>query len=178
MAPTPETPSLFEDDHGYAEWKANTARDYMGETLDIASRRRVRHAVTSKMKTEPWRSYWVGVSRADRTSLICAAADACRAYWLGRAGAAVVECWTYQAIAEEIDFYLPKVFWANYRSKKKGAKKVGAANTYVDPWSKTFSEWCFHYPETRERLAAERRFLDDAIAARDGRGGSGAPHAD
>ena len=54
------------------------------------------------------------------------------------------------AVAEEIDFYLPKIFW-----KVKRRKKTSGGKTVVDPEWASFEKWHFVYPETRARLAAE-----------------------
>lgn len=113
------------DEHGYREWRSLAEPEFMGETMDIASRACVRRVLTGKMKSEPWCRWWVGVS-------------------------------------EEIDFYLPKVFW---REKRK--MRTSAAKIFVNPDWPTFQKWHFDYPETRQRLLMEERFLDDAKRAAD-----------
>ena len=62
-------------------------------------------------------------------------------------------CYSPQAVAEEIDFFLPKSFWS-VKVRKSGS----ASQTYIDPDWPSFEKWGwnFEYPETKARLKAER----------------------
>lgn len=124
------------------------APGYTGETLDVTSRAKVRRMIDKKMRG-PWSRWWVGVSNVPRQPLVEEALDALEAYWGGRENEACA-CFSACAVAEEIDFYLPKAFW-----KVKRKKRVSAAKTAVDPDWASFEKWRFVYPETRARLGAE-----------------------
>lgn len=121
---------------------------FTGETLDVVSRSKVRRMLDRYMKG-PWSRWWVGVSNVERTPLVEEAMDILLQYWMGRDDEACA-CYSAEAVAEEIDFYLPKIFW-----KVKRRKKTSGGKTVVDPEWASFEKWRFVYPETRERLSAE-----------------------
>lgn len=146
------------DDHGHDEWASQSEPTFCGETLDKKSRAVIRRLLSKKMRSEPWCDWWVGVSNVPRRPLVYECAKAIRTYWSGQPDKGEgVACWTFQAIAEEIDLYLPKAFWKEKRHKRYSASKV-----FVDPDWPTFQKWHFEFPETRERLLKERDFLNYA----------------
>lgn len=125
---------------------------YIGEMLDVKSRSLVRRTITGKMKGE-WAGYWSAISKFNRIALIKQLI-----YKLNEKGFydekyADTCCYSPQAIAEEIDFFLPKFFWA-VKVRKSGS----AGKTYIDPDWPSFKKWHwnFEFPETRDRLKAER----------------------
>ncbi len=122
---------------------------YVGEAIDPRSRRRVRQAIDFHMKTD-WKTWWTkGVSNYSRNKLVFECLQDLDAYWFGR-NEADNACFSAQAVAEEIDYYLPKSFWKHKRGKRRSAGQV-----MVDPDWKTFKGWRFEYPETVHRLKAE-----------------------
>ncbi len=121
---------------------------FTGETLDVVSRSKVRRMLDRYMKG-PWSKWWVGVSNVERTPLVEEAMEILFQHWAGRDDEACA-CYSADAVAEEIDFYLPKIFW-----KVKRRKKTSGGKTVVDPEWASFEKWHFVYPETRARLAAE-----------------------
>ncbi len=120
---------------------------FTGETLDVVSRSKVRRMLDRYMKG-PWSRWWVGVSNVERTPLVEEAMDILLQHWMGRDDEACA-CYSADAVAEEIDFYLPKIFW-----KVKRRKKTSGGKTVVDPEWASFEKWRFVYPETRAPLVA------------------------
>lgn len=129
---------------------------YTGETLDVKSRSKVRRMLDRYMKG-PWSRWWVGVSKVARGPLVKEAMGILLQYWMGRDDEACA-CYSADAVAEEIDFYLPKIFW-----KVKRRKRCSGGKTIVDPEWATFEKWNFAYPETRARLAAEAHASSERI---------------
>lgn len=81
---------------------------YQGEVLDVSSRAAVRRIVTSWVKKGAWARFWYGMSYCDRRELILECKR--KLEQKDQAKDDGVLCWSVQAIAEEIDFFLPKAF--------------------------------------------------------------------
>lgn len=122
---------------------------YTGETMDVMSRKIVRSSLMKRMRQD-WADLWVpGMAYIDRVALVKELLLELDRWWLGRNNAACAE-YSPCAVAEEIDYALPKTFW---KVKRKKAKSVSALS--VDPNWKTFENWRFLYPETVDRLRNE-----------------------
>ena len=122
--------------------------------LDDSSRATVRRIVSKWVKTGEWSAYWYGMSRCPRTKLI----NDCLAECDKNADKHDPNtcCYSPQAIAEEIDFFLPKAFWC-YRIRTMNGKKSTPAKTVVNPdWPSMIKKWSWMFPQaTTERLRAE-----------------------
>lgn len=125
---------------------------YIGEMLDVKSRSLVRRTITGKMKGE-WAGYWSGISKFNRIVLVKQIIYKLNEKGFNDDKYADTCCYSPQAVAEEIDFFLPKSFWS-VKVRKSGS----ASQTYIDPDWPSFEKWGwnFEYPETRTRLKAER----------------------
>lgn len=143
--------------------------EFTGELLDAASRSKVRRMLERYMEG-PWSKWWVGVSNVKRGPLVQEAMDILIDFWDAR-GDADGACFSPDAVAEEIDFYLPKIFWKVKRKlRHSGGKAV------VNPDWATFEKWHFAYPETRARLRDEfqdRSRFKEAARARSKGGDDG-----
>lgn len=125
---------------------------YIGEMLDVKSRSLVRRTITGKMKGE-WAGYWSGISKLNRIVLVKQIIYKLNEKGFNDDKYADTCCYSPQAVAEEIDFFLPKSFWS-VKVRKSGS----ASQTYIDPDWPSFEKWGwnFEYSETRTRLKAER----------------------
>lgn len=124
---------------------------FKGEVLDIPSRAAVRSVVTGFVKSYDLLPDRPGdISYSGRRYLILKCKRKLEQKERKKGGDAL--CWSVQAIAEEIDYYLPKSFMC-FRIRKKSAP----AKTVVDPDSGWMSEeWCWMFPDTTpDRLKAE-----------------------
>ena len=127
---------------------------YQGDVLDVSSRAAVRRIVTSWVKKGAWARYWYGMSHCDRRDLILECKEKLEQKEREKGGG--VLCWSVQAIAEEIDFFLPKAFWC-FRILSRDGKKRSPVKTVVDPdWPSMAGKWCWMFPEaTPDRLQME-----------------------
>lgn len=138
--------------HAHCQFKP-----YHGEAIDPRSRSRVRKIIDSYMKDE-WKTWWVsGVSNYNRAALVFECMHDLDQYWFGRNDAGNA-CYSANAVAEEIDYYLPKTFWKHKRKKRKASSQV-----MIDPEWKTFQGWHFEYEETIARLTAECQAMQERI---------------
>ena len=132
-------------------------KPYSGEAIDPRSRSRVRRIIDARMKDD-WKTWWVnGVSNYNRAALVFDCIQDLDTYWFGRNDAGNA-CYSANAVAEEIDFYLPKSFWKHKRKKRRPASQVA-----VNPEWKTFQGWHFEYEETIERLSIESAAIEERI---------------
>lgn len=127
---------------------------YTGESLDVSSRSRVRSIVTNWVTKGEWAAYWYGMSRVPRGRLIRECISALDRMADKNPGKEY--CYSVQAVAEEVDFFLPKAFWC-HRIRKKRAPKATSSSTVVDPdWPSMAEKWHWYYPDaTPERLQVE-----------------------
>lgn len=125
----------------------NTSACSVAPHLDAVSSRVVRRELTRLMKTK-WDGYWVpAMNMIDRDKLAWNLERRLRSYWMARDGEPI---YSREAIAREVDWYLPKTFWHLKRKRKGPVRSV-----VIDVDGKTFSQWRFEYGETRERLRDE-----------------------
>lgn len=82
---------------------------YIGEMLDVKSRAMVRRTITSKMKDD-WAGYWSGISKFNRIGLVKQIIYKLNEKGFNDDRYAETCCYSPQAVAEEIDFFLPKSF--------------------------------------------------------------------
>lgn len=134
-----------------ARYIEGVEEEYQGEALDISSRAAVRSLVTGFVKSYDLLPDRPGdISTSNRGSLIHECQRKLEQKERERGSDAL--CWSVQAIAEEIDYYLPKAFMC-FRNNKKSAP----AKTVVNPdWTWMSKEWFWMFPEaTPDRLKAE-----------------------
>ena len=132
-------------------------KPYYGEAIDPRSRSRVRKIIDGYMK-DKWKTWWVsGVSNFNRAALVLDCMQDLDQYWFGRNDAGNA-CYSANAVAEEIDYYLPKTFWKHKRKKRKASSQV-----MIDPTWKTFQAWHFEYEETIARLTNEYHAMEERI---------------
>lgn len=126
----------------------NQTRQFTGETLDIRSRTHVRKELDRRMSSEPWCQWWVkGMNHVSRAKVAYELTDDLHRWWFGRNGAEEAR-FSFPAVMEEVDYYLPKSFWKHKRKKARSSAKV-----CVDPDWDTFANWQCAFPETIMRLA-------------------------
>lgn len=171
MASIAETPPR--DERGHAADASTTASQHGADRvaptaectgswevcpLDTHSRRMVRLVLTKLFSKAPEPDAWKLAPLMDRGALVAKCSDAVRAYMASHPDHAAHASWSELAIAQEVDFYLPKVV-AAYMKKSAPGGMLGRhtpAHTYVDVDSDPFREWPFQFASTRERLAADR----------------------
>ena len=120
---------------------------FTGDMLDGKSVSVLRRYLGAQMKSS-WSKYWVpGMNSINRNRLVFNCMRKLDQYWAKNNGDPI---YSAAAVSEEIDYYLPKVFW---RVKRK--KKSSPSGIVISPFSKTFSNWNFEYEETQLRLQSE-----------------------
>lgn len=131
---------------------------YTGAALDSSSRKAVRSVITKAFTTGTDPNWFKLVSLMDRDALVIRCARAVESYWEERPEGGARASWSYQAVAEEVDFYLPKVVGACLRDAGPAglARRHAPYRTLIDPYTEPFCNWSFDFPQTRERLARER----------------------
>lgn len=131
-------------------------RDYTGETLDIRSRTHVRKELDRRMSMEPWNRWWVkGMNYVSRAKVAYELTEDLHQWWFGRNGEEAA-CFSFPAVMEEVDYYLPKCFWKHKRKKNRSSAKV-----CIDPDWDTFADWQVAFPETIMRLANDYQVDQD-----------------
>lgn len=124
-------------------------REYVGEALDIRSRGYVRREIDKRMQTH-WAKWWVkGMNHVSRAKVAYELTGGLYKWWEGRKGVGA-SCFSFQAVMEEVDYYLPKSFWKHKRKKRQSAGSVD-----VDPDWDTFADWMCAFPQTIMRLSNE-----------------------
>ena len=128
---------------------------YTGELLDGMSTRIVRSEISKRVYRD-WGRFWVnGFNKINRNRLVYDLMRKLDAYWSKRSADGI---YSPAAVAEEVDYYLPKSFWKRVR-KRKGS----AAGVVVDVDGVKFANWVFRYEETKDRLRLEfARRVEDA----------------
>ena len=116
-------------------------RDYTGETLDIRSRTHVRKELDRRMSMEPWNRWWVkGMNYVSRAKVAYELTEDLHQWWFGRNGEEAA-CFSFPAVMEEVDYYLPKCFWKHKRKKNRSSAKV-----CIDPDWDTFCRLASRLP--------------------------------
>lgn len=121
--------------------------------LDSLCRRRVRDLIDSKCKYE-WPRCWRAVYRLDREALLLDCVDYIESKWEDGDDPLY---YSEDAVAREIDFYLPKAYFyfKVYRKSHPASSISGMGVLPTWPSFNEHSGWVFEFPETPDLLSIE-----------------------
>lgn len=134
------------------------AAAYSGDELDARSRMVVRSTITKAFVHAADPFIWKLAGFMDKSYFVIRCAQAVEAYWKDKPKPGARPHWSYQLVAEEVDFYLPKVVAACM--KLTGTRALGGRHSprcaLVDVDAAPFSSWNFYFPQTKDRLRRDR----------------------